>query len=210
MEDWRRVTAAPKTSAVSILKAGGVIVYPTDTAYAIGCDATNADAVKKVFEIKGRVESKTLPLIAGSIAVVREWAELSGKADELAQQHWPGPLTLVLPARQTPRQARGDGLSPSVVKDGCIAVRVPDNETARALSEQLGAPLVSTSANKAGEPSCYSVEAAKQSLGDAFKSIDCVVDEGDLPEKRVSTFAKVWNNEVTIIRKGAIELSLRA
>ncbi|MBI2050560.1 MAG: threonylcarbamoyl-AMP synthase [Parcubacteria group bacterium] len=190
------------TDAVSVLKNGGVIVYPTDTAYALGCDATNEDAVKKIFRIKGREESKTLPLIAADADMARAWAEFSGKAEELAAAHWPGPLTLVLPAKK-------QGLAPLAVKDGCIAIRVPDNSTARELSKALGAPLVSTSANRAGEPSCYAVEAVQQSLGDAFTLIDCVVDEGPLPQKRVSTFVKVWDNNVTVLREGAIKLSLR-
>ena len=198
--------------AVSVLQKGGIIVYPTDTAYALGCDATNESAVEKIFEIKGREPSKTLPLIAGSVAMVKEWVELSGRAEELAEKHWPGPLTLVLPAKkqeQTLKQVQGDGLARSVVKDGWVAIRVPDSKIAQELSKALGAPLVSTSANRAGELNCYSVDAVKESLGDAFKAVDCVINEGQLPEKEVSTIAKVWDNEVTVIRKGAIELSLR-
>ena len=186
------------TEAVSILKSGGVIVYPTDTAYALGCDATNEGAVKKIFEIKGREPSKTLPLIAGSIKMVAEWCEMPEKAEELARKHWPGPLTLVLPVKKQ--------MLKQVQHDGFIAVRVPNSKTACDLSKKLGVPLVSTSANKAGEPSCYTVNAVKQSLGDAFNAIDCVIDEGPLPEKKVSTIVKVWDNEVTIIREGAVDI----
>ncbi len=186
------------TKAASILKNGGVIVYPTDTAYAIGCDATNESAVKKIFEMKGREQSKTLPLIAGSVEMAKAWAEMSKKSQKLAQEHWPGPLTLVLPAKKQ--------MLKQVQHDGFIAVRVPDSKTARDLSKALGAPLVSTSANKSGEPSCYSVDAVKESLGDAFNGVDFVVDEGELPASDVSTIAKVWDNEVTVIRPGAVTL----
>jgi len=181
------------------LRNGGVIVYPTDTAYALGCDATNESAVKKVFEIKVREESKTVPLIAGDIEMVKTWAELSDVSLKFAQEYWPGPLTLVLPVKK-------EGLAPSVVKDGLVAVRVPAYKTARELSRSLGAPLVSTSANKAGEANCYSIESIKQSLGSSFKLVDYVIDQGELAGGEVSTIAKVWNNEVTIIRDGAIKL----
>ncbi len=195
------------TDAVAVLKSGGVIVYPTDTAYAIGCDATNEAAVKKVFQIKSREESKTLPLIAADTDMVRIWAEMPEKAEALARKHWPGPFTLVIPVKkQMLKQSLGNTRD-MVQHDGFIAVRVPDSKPARDLSKKLGAPLVSTSANKAGEPSCYSLDAVKQSLGDSFNAIDYVVDEGSLPEKKVSTILKVWdNNRIDVIREGAIDI----
>lgn len=189
--------------AVLVLKSGGVIVYPTDTAYAIGCDATNEEAVKKIFEIKGREQSKTVPLIAADVAMVRVWAAMGEQAEELALEYWPGPLTLVLPVKkqmlkQIPKHVR---------EDGWIAVRVPDSATARALSKALGAPLVSTSANKAGKGTCYSVDSVKQSLADSFSAVDYIIDEGILPTRSVSTIAKVWDNKVLVLREGAIRIT---
>jgi len=184
---------------VAILKSGGVIIYPTDTAYALGCDATNQKAVEKIFKIKGREASKTLPLIAADAAMVREWAELSEKAEGLAKEYWPGPLTLVLPVAK-------EGLAQSVIKDDCIAIRVPKHETSKKLSAELGGPIVSTSANTAGKPTCYSVESVKESLGESFELIEYSIDEGELPALPVSTMVKVWDNNVTIIREGAIAI----
>ncbi|MBI1961220.1 MAG: threonylcarbamoyl-AMP synthase [Candidatus Sungbacteria bacterium] len=188
------------TGAVSALKSGGVIVYPTDTAYAIGCDAMNESAVKKIFEMKGREQSKTLPLIAADTDMVRTWAEMPEKAEELAQQHWPGPLTLVLPAKK-------QGLAPPTVKDGWVAIRVPDNMIATDLSREAGVPIVATSANASGSGPYYSIADVRASLGPASEPVDCYVDGGVLPNKRVSTIVKVWDtNHIEIIREGAVKL----
>ena len=129
--------------AVELLGAGALLIYPTDTLYALGGRALDAAAAVAVRRAKGREEGKPLPLVAADIAqargLCREWPE---SADLLAARFWPGALTLVLPAR------------PEVPSDvtaatGNVAVRVPDLEITRALCRRAG-PLVSTSANRAG------------------------------------------------------------
>lgn len=207
-----------------------IIIYPTDTAYAIGCDARDRSAVKGVFEIKGRDQSKILPLIAADTKMVRQWCELDGQAKELADKYWPGPLTLVLPVKKheiprlcpvsrdsapaTSAGRRDDGyflngaLSESVINDGCVAIRVPDSKEARDLSREIGAPIVSTSANKSGDKNSYSAEEARVSLGEAMKKVDRVIDAGPLPERGVSTMVKVCDNKIEIIRQGVIEIKV--
>ena len=202
-----------------------IYIYPTDTSYALGCDARDSASVKKIFEIKGRAESKTLPLIAADIAMARQWCDLSGKAEELAQKYWPGPLTLVLPLKkQTLKQSQilkpstsagrqvqddevqSDDLSSSVLIDGCAAIRVPDCETARNLSQEIGAPIVSTSANKSGDKNSYSVEEARASLGDKMSMVDRIIDIGALEKKEPSTIVKIEGYEVRVLRKGKISI----
>jgi len=73
-----------------------IFLYPTDTAYAIGCDSTDEKSVKKIFEIKKRSKTKPLPLIASSFGMVKKWCEISGVALKIAKENWPGPITLVL------------------------------------------------------------------------------------------------------------------
>lgn len=176
-----------------------IIIYPTDTAYALGCDARSVEAVAQIFVIKGRVETKALPLIAADINMVREWCELSGPAEILAEKYWPGPLTLVLPVKKI-------GLAAAVISDGGVAIRVPDAAEARALAQEIGAPIVSTSANKAGGSNCYSVPEVRASLGEAINKVGRIIDLGELPERPVSTIVKVCDNKIEIIRQGVIKI----
>ena len=129
--------------AVELLSAGSLLIYPTDTLYALGGRVLDAAAGLAVRRAKGREEGKPLPVVAADLAQARDlcraWPEV---ADRLAARFWPGPLTLVVPA------------VPSVPADvtagtGHVAVRVPDLELTRALCRRAG-PLVSTSANRAG------------------------------------------------------------
>jgi len=176
-----------------------IIIYPTDTAYALGCDARDQEAAERVFEIKGRSQSKTLPLIAADVAMVRQWCTLAGQAKKLADKYWPGPLTLVLPVKL-------EGLSPAVINKGSVAIRVPGNKIARHLSQEIGAPLISTSANKSGDKNLYSLAEVRASLGEAMNKVDYVIDAGALPSQGVSTVVKVCDNEIDIIRQGEIEI----
>ena len=183
-----------------ILRSSGVIVYPTDTAYALGCDATNEIAVAKIFQIKAREADKTLPVIVASAAMAEEWADFSEEAKRLAEEYWPGPLTLVLPMKKS-------GLVRAVVGEGnFIALRVPNNDMARQLSAELGKPIISTSANKAGAGPFYNMEAVKQSLAESLFLINDFIDAGELPVADVSTMVKVCDNKVTVIRQGVIKI----
>ena len=191
-----------------------IFIYPTDTAYALGCDARDEKAVKKIFEIKSRDKLKTLPLIASSIEMVFNWCEFSDIALEIAKKYWPGPLTLVLPVKKkidsiaslSTASLQNDKLSLLVIKDGCVAIRVPDSEEARNLSKKLASPIVSTSANKAGDNNLYSIKEVKKSLGDKFDLVDKIIDKGELEEKIPSTIIQIQNNKIKILRKGQIQI----
>ncbi|MBU2576044.1 threonylcarbamoyl-AMP synthase [Patescibacteria group bacterium] len=176
-----------------------IFVYPTDTAYALGCDARDDYAVRKIFEIKKRKQEKTLPLIASSIEMARDWCELSGKAEDLAKKYWPGALTLVLPVKK-------QGLSALVVNNGAVAIRVPDSKDARDLSEKLGALIVSTSANKAGDENPYSIEDVKKSLSNKINLVDQIIDKGELKKRESSTIIKIDKDNIEVVRKGAVSI----
>ena len=183
----------------NILRAGGIIIYPTDTAYALGCDATNETAVAKIFQIKGRAKTKTLSLIAADRAMAEEWLEFSDTARALADKYWPGPLGLILPVKK-------NGLAAAVIQDGCAGVRVPANAIARELSRLAGVPLVATSANASGSGPKFTLAAVRASLGDKLALIDKEIDGGELTVGAVSTMVKVCDNKVEIIRQGAIKI----
>ncbi len=151
------------------LQQGALVIYPTDTLYAIGCRALDGAAVARLREAKGREAGKALPVIVADVAQARSlaarWPE---DAQRLADAFWPGPLTLVLPAVGTlPRELLAGART--------IAVRVPASDTARGLARQAG-PLVSTSANLAGEEPCVTVDLAAA----AFPRAILALDEGPL------------------------------
>jgi len=181
--------------AIEVLKAGGVIVFPTETSYGLGCDATNAKAVRLVFELKGRPEGKGTPLIVDSLATAEKWGVFSGSAKKLAKMHWPGPLTLVVPVK-------GKIVS-DVLQDKTVALRVSSHSIARALAKGLGKPLVATSANLSGRPPCYSVTAFLKQIPEGF---DGIVDAGSLPKRKPTTLAKVVGDKVEVLRQGKIRL----
>jgi len=187
--------------AVDILQNKGIIVYPTETAYALGCDARDHDAVAKVFMIKQRPHDMTVPLIVSSLEMAEQFADFSEKARELAKQYWPGPLTLVLPVKA------GVELSHlTIAQDNTIAIRVSSNPVAHELAEQLGAPIVSTSANLNGGKVCYSTTAALAQLREHWDSIGFIINEGDLAPEAPSTIVRVKGDLVEVLRQGEIKL----
>src|SRR3989338_4641680 len=135
--------------AIEHLKQGGVVVYPTESSYGIGCMASNAAAVARVFALKRRPLEKILPLIIGSVDEAKRLITWSPIAEKLAVEYLPGPLTIVAPAT-----AAGKQLAPGILApDGTIALRVSPHPIARTLVEAVG-PIISTSANSGGAPAC--------------------------------------------------------
>jgi len=189
-----------KKNAVEILKAGGVVCFPTETAYGLAADATNAKAVRRIFEIKGRGKEKTFPLIAASQSMVEKYAILSPIIRRLVKKYWPGPLTVVAPIRRGVELARG------TVRGRTIAIRVPNHPIARELSKRLGRPIVSTSANVSGEPVCYSIRAVKKQFVDQKFQPDFYLDVGRLPKRKPSTIVMEKNGEIVVLRQGEIKL----
>lgn len=176
---------------VEILRKGGIVVFPTETAYGLGCDATNAAAVRRIYHIKGRERGKPLPVIAADIRQVKKFFHLDGSALRLAKQHWPGPFTIILPARDS-RLRRAVGRT--------VGVRVSSNRVARALAAGLGRPIVATSANRSGGKTCYSVSSIRRQL--PLASIDGVIDIGTLPRRKPSTIIRIEHGNVIILRRG--------
>ena len=136
--------------ALEVLKRGGVILYPTDTVWGIGCDATNEAAVARVFEIKRRSEAKSLVLLACDLDMVaKHIKEIPNIAIDLVEVN-DAPMTIIYPGAQY--------LAPNVVaEDGSVGIRIPLNDFCVKLVRRLRRPLVSTSANISGEetPSCF-------------------------------------------------------
>jgi L-threonylcarbamoyladenylate synthase len=182
-------------NAVAALRAGALIVFPTETLYGVGADALNFAAVEKVFQLKGRDSSNPFPVIV-SDRVMLDWlvAEISPLAEKLMAHFWPGPLTLVLPARAD--------IPPRLVNaTGGIGVRISSQLIATKIVTALGRPLTATSANPSGQAGAQTIAQAK----DYFSGkIDIFVDGGELPSITGSTVAEVTASKVKIIRAGEI------
>ena len=178
------------------LEKGGVVIYPTETAYGIGCDATNSEAVDLIFKIKQRPRELTLPVIFGDLIMAKKYVSFNDQEMELAKKYWPGPLTLVVVAKS--------GLaSGCLAKDGTVALRVPGNVLAQKLSLQLGKPIVSTSANLTGQEEIYSVQELQNKFGEEIY----VVNGGILPQHLPSTIVRInKNGETQVLRQGEIKL----
>jgi L-threonylcarbamoyladenylate synthase len=190
-------TAANIERAAQVLKAGGIVAFPTETVYGLGADATNAAAVARLYAAKGRPQFN--PLIAHVLDIVtaHRHAGFAEPADKLAARFWPGPLTLVLPrsAESTVCELACAGLA-------TIALRAPSHPIARALLTAFGGPIVAPSANRSGRVSATSAAHVAADLGEG---VDLIVDGGASPVGVESTIVAVdATGEVALLRPGAI------
>jgi L-threonylcarbamoyladenylate synthase len=182
--------------AADFIRRGLVVAYPTDTLYGLAVDPRNADAVKRLYELKGRAETAALTLIAADMAEARAAAAVSGMAERLAARWWPGPLTLVLYADAV--------LAPEALAGGTtVGVRVPDHAVAIALARQAGFAITATSANRSGMPAATTAAAIAHALPD----VDAIVDAGPVRGGAPSTLVDVTKEPPTLLREGVVAWS---
>ena len=195
--------------AVKVLREGGVILYPTDTIWGIGCDATNPEAVAKVYGIKKRPDSKSLVLLADSLDMVGRYVrEIPDIAVQLVEVN-DRPMTIIYPdaicgkAPEEGSKAVADRhflAYNTVAEDGSVGIRVPMNEFCRNLCYKLGRPVVSTSANVSGEPSPARSSQIPQEI---ISAVDYVVEsylERDSQGKASQIIKVGLRGEIQIIR----------
>jgi L-threonylcarbamoyladenylate synthase len=181
--------------AIHILKTGGVIAFPTETFYGLAADATNEDAVEKIFHLKGRDFSNPVALIIGNDRQLQGLVEeIPDSSRILMQTFWPGPLTLVFKA------------SPQIIPKltahtGKIGIRISSHPVAACLALRLDGPITATSANFSGTPEILSPQKVVRCLGDR---IDLVIDGGLSPGGKGSTILDVTLDPPVILREGAI------
>ena len=179
---------------IRILNKGGIIAFPTDTVYGLGCDAFCLGAVERTYRVKRRPRHLPFPLLLSDRSQVTAVAKpLSGIALSLARQFWPGPLTLVL--------AKSDSLPPYLSSGGTVAVRISSHPICLTLIEGIGNPLVGTSANVSGRPAALTADEVRQQLGD---EIDLIIDGGECPGGQESTIVDVTGIVPRILRQGII------
>lgn len=179
---------------IEILKKGGIIAFPTDTVYGLGCDAFCFRAVERIYEVKRRPRHLPFPLLLGDISQVTTVAKpLSGIALSLARRFWPGALTLVLP--------KSDSLPLYLSSGGTVAVRIPDHRICFALIQGIGSPLVGTSANISGSYSALTADEVEQQLRER---VDFIIDGGKCPGGNESTVVDATGVVPRILRQGII------
>lgn len=179
----------------SIVKHGGVVVFPTDTIYGIGCDPYNDAAVKRIFRIKGRDEKKPLPVLAYSAQDAEKLIALGRTGMALAKKYWPGALTIVAPITD-------NRISPMVTAGSMnLAVRVPANRYVLLLLKHCKY-LVGTSANLSGQKSLKSV---KEVLGSGLAGFDALLDGGTVEKGVESTIVDVAGATPKVVREGPIK-----
>lgn len=184
-------------AAVAALREGRVVAAATETFFGLLADATRAEAIDRVFALKGRDAAKGSALLAPGLD---EWralvASVPPTAERLANAFWPGPLTIALPARA--------GLDPRLVIDGTVGVRVPGPSVAARIVEAFGGAVTATSANRSGAPPAAKDDDVRATFADAVARGELEVVTGVAPGGAPSTIVAVSGAAIRIVREGAV------
>ncbi len=187
--------AAAIAEAAAVIRAGGLVVYPTETVYGLGADATSDEAAARVFVAKGRPIENPLPIAVDSLGMAKEVMELDSAAELLFEKFMPGPLTIV-------GKVRPGKISKLVTGGtGNVGVRIPDNAVALGLVKRVGRPITATSANISGR---LAPTTAMEALNQLGSSIELVLDSGKSKIGQPSTVIDISSGMPRIIRGGPI------
>ena len=179
--------------ALKVVKNGGIVVFPTDTVYGMGCDPYDKKSVDKIYQIKERPKSKPFPLLAYSMDVVSKIVEFDKDSKKIAERFWPGPLTLIL-------KLKDEQMKKSLNLEDKIAVRIPDNRCLLDLLKDCKL-LVGTSANISGENSFTNSQECFQKIQD----FDIFLDGGDIKNGSESTILEMDQGNPIFHRIGALK-----
>jgi tRNA threonylcarbamoyl adenosine modification protein (Sua5/YciO/YrdC/YwlC family) len=182
--------------ALEVLRAHGVILHPTETCYGLACDVFNEKAIEKIYEIKGRDEKKPFAILVSDIEMAKEYGIFGEKALELAEKYWPGALSIVVPRTEK---------LPSFFNVGekFVSMRISSDKFSTNLVKALGRPIITTSANLAGESVMYEISEEWKNKN----LISLVIDGGKIPKNKPSTVVKVEDDNITVLRQGDVVLA---
>jgi L-threonylcarbamoyladenylate synthase len=179
--------------AVTVLRSGGVVAFPTDTLYGLAADPRRDDAIERLFALKGRRPDAAVPLIAADLAQAMEAGEFGVKELTLANAFWPGALSIVVSARSSiSRAALGGGTT--------VAIRVPAHQVARELAAAFVFAITATSANASGRPAAETADDVAQ----AVPEVDLILDGGRVTGGPASTIVRLDGETPVLVRAGAI------
>ena len=185
--------------AVEVLNSGGVIIYPTDTVYGIGCSIFNTQAIERIYQIKGQDVYKPFSFICSDLSHISEYAKVSNAAFRLMKQLIPGPYTFVLPAsrlKQLPKSM--------ISKRKTVGIRVPNNKICLTLVTELGHPILSASVTDNGGEIINNPEVIKEFYG---KRVDLIINGGN-SSLDLSTVLDLTDARPIIVREGAGDISM--
>lgn len=186
--------------AAQIIKDGGIVIFPTDTAFGIGCRIDNEDSVKRLFALRKRPENKATPVLASSLQMLEPYIQPvdTDVIENLIKPFWPGGLTIVLKCLEDK--------VPKLVRNGdTLGVRVPNHLTTLGIIDAVGVPIIGTSANFMGEPTPYHFEDLDPEL---VQLVDYVVS-GETFTKEASTVIDVTQKPWKILRQGAVQVEMK-
>ena len=183
--------------AIRVLQANGTVVFPTDTLYALGCNALDAKALGQVFDIKRRVYTAAVPVLVQNTVWARELVHVDARAERIMDDFWPGKVTVIAKRKDiVPAMATGGGAT--------LGLRAPDHPFAQALLKAFGYPLCGTSANLSGKEPTQDPAGIIRMFEDAPRQPDLIVDAGILEPSEPSTVVDVSGVHPRVVRQGAV------
>lgn len=193
--DLKEKDFAKLEEPAKIIKDGGIVIFPTETVYGIGANGLNAEAVKKIYELKKRPLSKPINLLVNSIEMIEKVArDITPLEYAIIKEFFPGPLTIILQKKEiVPDIVTANGTT--------VGVRMPANEIALELIKKAGVPLATPSANISDRPSKTNI---KDVMSDFSEGVDCFIDGGESKIGIASTIVQVINGVPHILRQGTI------
>lgn len=196
--DWRQsINEEELNEVISCINNGGIIIFPTDTVYGIGCSCFNERAINKIFKLKIRDKNKPINVLTDNSEKISLIAKNINKMEmELIEKYMPGALTIILDKKES---------VPSILTANLdtIGVRIPNNDIAIKILSKLDFPLATTSVNYSGEKPSVKVEDFYEIFKD---SVDFIIDAGPSPIGEASTIVRVENNKYEVLREGSIRL----
>ena len=181
---------------------GKIIVFPTETSYGLGCDATNQKSVDEIFKIKGRKSDKPMLVVVPTIEMAKKYLKWNQTLNKLAIKYWPGAVTIV-------GEARNESLANGVVsRDGTLAVRVTDFPLLISITEKIGRPLVATSANISDAGEIYDADEIYKTFENRPAQPDLILNYGVLPKRQPTTIIGVVGGKFSVLRQGELKVEL--
>jgi L-threonylcarbamoyladenylate synthase len=184
---------------VDVLSAGGLIIYPTETCYGVGVDATNPEAVKKLLVYKKRPEGKAISIAVDSKDMAEKYVELNETAKRIYKEFLPGPVTVI---SKRDRNFIAEGIA---AEDNTLGVRIPAFKTALEIIKAFGKPITATSANSAGKKTPYKISDILENLTQKQRGlVDLIIDAGELENNPPSTVIDTTKEQMKVLRKGKV------
>lgn len=196
--DWKeKINNYELENVVNVINNGGVVIFPTDTVYGVAANSLDENAIKKLFDLKGRNDNKPICVLTSTVDKIKKIAYVRDEEQKIIDKYMPGALTIILDKKENVSDILTSNLK-------TVGVRIPNNEIALRILDKLEYPLATTSANISG------MEAAvkKEDLITEFDSkVDIIIDGGITDLKVSSTIVKLENEEIKVLRQGTIKIT---